>query len=116
MPPDLQVLLFGHFVSILLGTVEILRRAMWGLLRVEYEHICCHEKKMVGYEVDYRKSKALSRRPSGIKEALVMTTSGSPEESLESDEERVSGVRTTEGELISLLENITQTSVSHDND
>ena len=44
MPSDLQSDFFGKYLSIQLGYLEILRRAMWGIFRVEWEHIV-HEKK-----------------------------------------------------------------------
>ena len=44
MPADDQEQFFGNYLSIQLGYLEILRRAMWGVFRVEWEHIV-HEKK-----------------------------------------------------------------------
>jgi hypothetical protein len=118
VPPDLQVALFGHFVSILLGTLEILRRAMWGLLRVEYEHIACHEKRMLGYEVNGRSKSTTAgggdmyrSTSDDMKKALLMSTQASSEAN-DDIETTTAATRTTEGEFISLLESITQTNVN----
>ena len=49
IPQTLQAELFGNYLSIQLGYLEILRRAMWGVFRVEWKHIVhehiVHENK-----------------------------------------------------------------------
>ncbi len=44
----LTLFLAGNKLSFFLASVEILRRSMWGLLRVEYEHIKFINKKTPG--------------------------------------------------------------------
>jgi hypothetical protein len=39
LPPDALGDLGGYKLSFFLGSMEILRRSMWGILRVEYEHL-----------------------------------------------------------------------------
>lgn len=49
MPAETTVDLFGPMFSIYLGSFEILRRAMWGILRVEWEHIKLANKHEIGF-------------------------------------------------------------------
>jgi hypothetical protein len=42
---------FGPLFSVYLGSVEILRRFMWGLIRVEWEHLKHASKEAVGYRI-----------------------------------------------------------------
>lgn len=49
MPSETIIDLFGPMFSIYLGSFEILRRAMWGILRVEWEHIKLANKHEVGF-------------------------------------------------------------------
>ena len=52
VPSSTLVSAFGPLFSIYLGSVEIFRRFMWGLLRVEWEHIKWATKKKVGYRIE----------------------------------------------------------------
>jgi EXS family len=40
---------FGPSLSIWFGSLEILRRAMWGMFRVEHEHVKFARKKAIGF-------------------------------------------------------------------
>jgi hypothetical protein len=43
--------IFGPLYTVCLGSLEIIRRSMWGLLRVEYEHLKFLEQAKIGYHV-----------------------------------------------------------------
>ena len=49
LPPDSLHNLVGYQLSFFLGSMEILRRCMWGMLRVEYEHLKMLKSKTPGY-------------------------------------------------------------------
>jgi hypothetical protein len=49
MPANVQSEFFGNYLSIQLGYLEILRRAMWGIFRVEWEHIVHENKSEFGF-------------------------------------------------------------------
>ncbi len=44
----------GPVLSFFLGSMEILRRAMWGIFRVEYEHTKFMNKKVLGFQVIHK--------------------------------------------------------------
>lgn len=52
VPTSTLVAAFGPLFSIYLGSLEILRRFLWGLFRVEWEHVKWASKKKVGYRID----------------------------------------------------------------
>jgi hypothetical protein len=49
LPPDSLHGLVGYQLSFFLGSMEIIRRCMWGILRVEYEHLKMLKNKTPGY-------------------------------------------------------------------
>lgn len=51
LPPSTLNSLFGPVSSVYFGSLEILRRYMWGLLRVEYEHLRFAERDELGYRI-----------------------------------------------------------------
>lgn len=49
MPHDKIVSILGPFFSIYLGSLEILRRFIWGIFKVEHEHLLHCNERVVGF-------------------------------------------------------------------
>jgi hypothetical protein len=80
MPADLQDDLFGNYLSIQLGYLEILRRAMWGVFRVEWEHIAHENKSEFGFRSNTTKSSKGYLNSKDDKSQYLLLGSGVDEE------------------------------------
>jgi hypothetical protein len=49
LPPSTLEGFLGHQLSFFLGSVEIFRRSMWGIIRVEYEHLKLLNQRAPGF-------------------------------------------------------------------
>ncbi len=76
LPPEMFGSFVGYQLKLFIGSMEILRRCMWGILRVEYEHLKMLRNKTPGF-LSNRFLRRSSRTNGGVtsnqEEALAMT-------------------------------------------